>query len=155
VHAAAQAPEPPVSGNRVKDRLVVVKDSGTGYVASKQNATFHLFTYNILDKYAVNANNQLYIPPYAGEPFRVMTVSCSMPIEELIEQLDCLKDAPQGYPRYAIGVAEALDVGNGWFQIGTKFHLDEARSALTIKQVWGESVGEAGESRPRYLIRLP
>lgn len=134
---------------------MVVKDSGTGYVVPKHNATFHLFTYNILDKYPVNANNQLYIPLNACEPFRVMTVSCSMPIEELIEQLDCIKDAPQGYPRYAIGIAEALDVGNGWFQVGSKFHLDEEKSAMTIKQLWGESVGEAGESRPRYLIRMP
>ncbi|EXJ92733.1 hypothetical protein A1O3_01285 [Capronia epimyces CBS 606.96] len=154
-HAAAQAPEPPVSGNRVKDRLLVVKDSGTGYVASKQNATFHLFTYNVLDKYTVNANGQFYIPPHACEPFRVMTASCSMPIEELIEQLDCVNDAPAGYPRYAIGIAETLDVGNGWFQIGTKFFLDEPQSSMTIKQAWGESVGEAGESRPRYLIRMP
>ncbi|KAJ4507423.1 hypothetical protein HRR78_004012 [Exophiala dermatitidis] len=154
-HAASQPPEPPVSGNRVKDRLMVVKDTGTGYVASKQNATFHLFTYNVLEKYTVNSHGQFYIPPHACEPFRVMTASCSMPIEELIEQLDCVKDAPPNYPRYAIGLAEALDVGNGWFQVGTKFFLDEAHSAMTIKQAWGESVGEAGEARPRYLVRMP
>lgn len=155
-HAAAQKPEPPVSGNRVKDRLLVVKDSGgTGYVAPKHNATFHLFTYNILEKYPVNANNQLYIPPNACEPFRVMSAACSMPIEELIEQLDCIKDAPPGYPRYAIGVAEAFDCGNGWFQIGTKIHLDETKASMTIKQLWGECAGEAGETRPRYLVRLP
>ncbi|KAK4943296.1 hypothetical protein LTR10_017139 [Elasticomyces elasticus] len=155
-HAAAQKPEPPVSGNRVKDRLLVVKDSGgTGYVVPKHNATFHLFTHNILEKYTVNHNNQLYIPPNACEPFRVMTAACSMPIEELIEQLDCIKDAPPGYPRYAIGIAEAFDCGNGWFQIGTKIHLDETMASMTIKELWGESIGEAGESRPRYLVRLP
>jgi hypothetical protein len=139
----------------VKDRLLVIKDSGTGYIASKQNATFHLFTHNVLEKYSVNASNQFYIPPHANEPFRIMTASCSMPMEELIEQLDCIRDAPAGYPRYAIGLAEALDVGNGWFQLGTKFFLDEARSAMTIKQVWGGSIGEAGEARPKYLIRMP
>ncbi len=149
------APEPPVSGNRVKNRLLVEKATGSGYVASKDNAVFHLFTYNVLDKYAVNANHQFYIPADCGEPFRVMTAACSMPIQELIEQLDCIQVAPPDYPRYAIGLAEAFDKGNGWFQVGTKFMLDEARSQLTIKEALGTSIGEAEESRPRYLIRMP
>ncbi|KIX09532.1 uncharacterized protein Z518_00612 [Rhinocladiella mackenziei CBS 650.93] len=110
-HAAAQAPEPPIRGNQVKDRLIVVKDrGGTGYVASQKNATIHLFTHNVLDKYAVNANNQFYIPAHACEPFRVVTAACSMPVGELIEQLDCIKDAPPGYLRYAIG----NECGRGW-----------------------------------------
>ncbi|EXJ66044.1 uncharacterized protein A1O5_10658 [Cladophialophora psammophila CBS 110553] len=155
-HAASQAPEPPVSGNRVKDRLLVVKDSGGhGHVASKHLATFHLFTYNVIDKYSVNAHNQFYIPPHSCEPFRVMTAAYSMPIEELIEQLDCIKVAPPVYPRYAIGLAEAFDIGNGWFQVGSKFHLDEDKSKQTIKEAWSNSIVEAGESRPKYLIRLP
>ncbi|OAL30042.1 hypothetical protein AYO20_08946 [Fonsecaea nubica] len=155
-HAASQAPEPPVSGNRVKDRLLVVKDSGGhGHVASKHVATFHLFTYNVIDKYSVNAHNQFYIPPQSCEPFRVMTAAYSMPIEELIEQLDCVRVAPPVYPRYAIGLAEAFDIGNGWFQVGSKFHLDEDKSKQTIKEAWSNNIGEAGESRPKYLIRLP
>ncbi|OCT50368.1 hypothetical protein CLCR_07478 [Cladophialophora carrionii] len=154
--AAAQPPEPPVSGNRVKDNLVVVKDSGGhGHVVSKNNATFHLFTYNVIDKYTVNASNQFYIPPNACEPFRVMTAAYSMPLEELIEQLDCIKVAPAGWPRYAIGLAEAFDLGNGWFQVGSKFHLDEEKAKQTIKEAWSSSIGEAQESRPKYLIRLP
>ncbi|KIX95024.1 uncharacterized protein Z520_09334 [Fonsecaea multimorphosa CBS 102226] len=155
-HAASQAPEPPVSGNRVKDRLLVVKDSGGhGHVASKHVATFHLFTYNVIDKYTVNAHNQFYIPPHACEPFRVMTAAYSMPLEELIEQLDCIKIAGSAYPRYAIGLAEAFDIGNGWFQVGSKFHLDEEKSKQTIKEAWSNNIGEGGESRPKYLIRLP
>jgi len=155
-HAAAQPPEPPVSGNRVKDRLVVLKDSGgTGYVAPKHNATFHLFNHNVLNKYRLNYSNQFYIPPEICEPFRVMSAPCSMKIEELIEQLDCVKDAPAFYPRHLIGIAEAFDCGNGWFQLGSRIHLEEGKDSMTIKDLWGENVGEAGETRPRYLIRLP
>ena len=154
--AAAKPPEPPVSGNRVNENLIVVKDSGGhGHVVSKHNATFHLFTHDVLHRYSVNANNQFYIPPNACEEFRVMTASYSMPIEELIEQLDCIKIAPPNWPRYAIGIAEAFDLGNGWFQVGTKFHLDEPKSLLSIKEAWSSSIGEMNESRPKYLIRIP
>jgi hypothetical protein len=154
-NAAVHAPEPPVSGNRIKDNLIVVKDSGGhGHVVSKHNATFHLFTYNVIERYTVNAHQQFYIPPNAAEPFRIMTVAYMMPLEELIEQLDCLKDAP-GWPRNLVGIAEVFDLGNGWFQVGSKFHLDEERSKLTIKEAWGSSIGEANQSRPRYLVRLP
>ncbi|KAJ9603302.1 hypothetical protein H2200_012080 [Cladophialophora chaetospira] len=154
--AAAKAPEPPVSGNRVKENLIVVKDSGGhGHVVSKHNATFHLFTHDVLQRYATNANNQFYIPPNACEEFRVMTASYSMPIEEFIEQLDCIKIAPPNWPRYNIGIAEAFDLGNGWFQVGSKFFLDEPKSKQTIKEAWSMSIGEANESRPKYLIRIP
>lgn len=154
-YAAAQPPEPPVSGNRINDRLLVVKDSGTGYVASKHNTTFHLFTYNVLEKYAVNTQSEFYIPEYAGEPFRPMTVACSMPVEELIEQLDCIKEAPYGWPRYAIGLAEAYDIGDGWFQVGAKYMLDQFTPGLTIKQSEEQSNRPRGNTRPRYFIRMP
>jgi hypothetical protein len=155
-YAAQQKPEPPVSGNRVKDRLVVVKDSGgTGHVVSKHNATFHLFNYNILDKYPLDAHHRFHIPDDSCEPFRIMSVSCSMPIEEFIEQLDCVKDAPPNYPRNQVGIAEVFDIGSGWFQVGSRFFLEESKSKLTIKETWGNSMGEADETRPRYIVRLP
>ena len=134
----------------------MVKDSGGhGHVVSKHNATFHLFTHDVLSRYSVNQNQQFYIPPNAAEEFRVMSAAYSMPIEELIEQLDCIKIAPPNYPRYAIGIAEVFDLGSGWFQVGSRFHLDEQKSQLTIKEAWSMSIGEAKESRPKYLVRIP
>ena len=152
--ATAKAPEPPVSGNRVKGNLL--KDSGGhGHIASKNNATFHLFTENILNKYTCNANQQLFIPPGAQEAFRVMTAAYYMPIEEFIEQLDCIKIAQPGlHPSY-IGIAELFDLGHGWFQKGSELKLDDPRAKLTIKEVFGNSIGEAAESRPKWLVRVP
>ena len=155
IKAAPQNPEPPFSGNRVKGHLLDVKDSGAGHLVGEV-ATFHIFTYNVIDKYTVNASNQFYVPPNACEPFRIMTASYHMPIGELIKGIDCVSVAPPGYPNYAIGIAEAFDIGNGWFQVGSKIHLsDEEKCKSTIKHLWGESIGEQGQSRPRYIIRLP
>jgi hypothetical protein len=153
--AIAGAPEPPVSGNRVKDNLIVLKDSGgVGHVVPKHIATFHLFNHNVMDKYKVNVSQQFFIPP-PGEPFRVMTAAYSMPIDELIEQLDCIKLAGPTSFRSDIGLVEVFDLGQGWFQMGSKFCLDHPRSKLTIKEAWGSSIGEANESAPKWLVRIP
>jgi hypothetical protein len=154
--AAARAPEPPVTGNRIKDNLVVLKESGgAGYVASKNNATFHVFNRGLLSVYTPDVGRRIYIPAHANETFRIQIAACSMPMEEFIEQLDCVKDAPPHWPRSQIGIAELVDDGNGWFEVGTKFMLDEPRSKETIGQIWGNVVGEAGLARPRYLTRIP
>lgn len=152
--AANPSSDPPVSGNRVKDNLLVVKDSGgVGHIASKNNATFHIFTENIFDKYTPNASNQFWMP--VMEKFRSMTAAYYMPIHELIEQLDCVKNAPPGYPREQIGLAEVFERGNGWFDVGTKIFLGDARANLTIKEAWGDSIGEQGRSRPKWLVLFP
>ena len=135
----------------------MVKNSGgLGHVVSKYNATFHLFDNNVIEKHLDRRSNtrQFYIPAHASESFRVMTVACSMPIEELIEQLDCIKIAPAGSVRSDIGIAEVFEVGDGWFEIGSRFFLDEQMSKMTIKEAWGPSIGEANLSRPRYLVRI-
>lgn len=156
VQAAARAPEPPVTGNRIKDSLVVLKESGgAGYVASKNNATFHVFNRGILSVYTPDVNRRITIPAHANESFRIQIAACSMPLQEFIEQLDCDKDAPAGFPRSAIGIAQLVDHGNGCFEVGSRFMLDEDCSKSTIGQVFGTIVGEAGLAAPVYLTRLP
>ncbi|KAJ9634135.1 hypothetical protein H2204_006466 [Knufia peltigerae] len=152
--AACQPPEPPVSGNRVKDRLVVLKDSGgTGYVAPKHNTTFHLWNNNILSKYQPNCYGQFYIPPETAEPFRVMSAPCSMTMQELIMQLDCDK-VPGTHPPHDVGLAEVLDCGSGWFVVGSKISLADREARWTLKDLWGGNMGEAEQTRPRYLTRF-
>ena len=154
--AATRAPEPPVTGNRIKDSLVVLKESrGAGYVASKNNTTFHVFNRGILSVYTPDFGRRINIPSHANESFRIQIAACSMPIQELIEQLDCVKDAPAGFPRSAIGIAELVDHGNGCFEEGTRFMLDEDRSKSTIGQVFGNIAGEAGLARLVYLTKIP
>ncbi|KIW16600.1 hypothetical protein PV08_03788 [Exophiala spinifera] len=152
--AALQGPEPPVSGNRVKDRLVVLKDSGgTGYVAPKHNTTFHLWNNNILSKYQPNCYGQFYIPPEVAEPFRVMSAPCSMTMQELIMQLDCDK-VPGTHQLQDVGLAEVLDCGSGWFVVGSKISLADKEAKWTLKDLWGSDMGEAEQTRPRYLTRF-
>lgn len=82
-------------------------------------------------------------------------VSCSMPIDELIEQLDCIKDVGPDYPRSHIGIAELYDLGNGWFEMGSRFMIDEENSKQPISNIWGFTVGEASVAPPRYLMKIP
>lgn len=145
-----------MTGNRINDNLVVLKDSGgTGYVASKNNAEFYLFTANVLKKYATNDVGQFYIPATQGETWRKLKVAVSMSMDELIEQTDCIKEAALGTPRAEIGLIEAFELGNGWFQLGSRYFLDTPRSKLSLADLWGTVVGDAGLARPRYLIRVP
>ncbi|KAK5061566.1 hypothetical protein LTR84_008110 [Exophiala bonariae] len=154
--AAARAPEPPVSGNRIKESLVVLRESGgAGYIASKHNATFHIFDRGLLSIYTPDGNKRINIPSHANEGFKIQMAACSLPMEEFIEQLDCIKDAPPNWPRSQIGIAELKDYGNGSFEVGTRIMLDDARSKETLSQVFGNVVGEAGLARPIYLTRIP
>ncbi|KIV91611.1 hypothetical protein PV10_06129 [Exophiala mesophila] len=149
-------PEPPVTGNRINDNLIVLRDSGgAGYVSFKNNAEFYLFTANVLRKYATNDAGQFYIPGTSGETWRKLRVACSMSMEELIEQTDCVKEALPTTARAEIGLIEAYDIGNGWFQLGSRYFLDTPRSKLSLGQLWGAAAGEGGLARPRYLIRVP
>lgn len=154
--ANGRAPEPPVTGNRIKERLVVLQESGgAGYIASKHNATFHIFDRGLLSIYTPDANKRIYVPPHANESFKIQIASCLLPMEEFIEQLDCVKDAPPNWPRSQIGIAQLKDLGNGLFEVGSRFLLDDARSKETLGQVFGNIVGEAGLARPIYLTRIP
>ncbi|KEF61093.1 uncharacterized protein A1O9_02658 [Exophiala aquamarina CBS 119918] len=153
--AAARGPEPPVTGNRIKDSLVILRESGgAGYIASKSNATFHVFNRGILSVYTPDVNRKISIPAHANESFQIQIAACSMPLQEFIEQLDCIKDAPASFPRSAIGIAQLVDHGDGCFEVGSRFMLDEDCSKSTIGQIFG-NVGEAGLARPVYLTRLP
>lgn len=124
-------------------------------MSSKHNATFHIFDRGLLSVYTPDTSKRIYVPAHANEGFRIQIAACSMPMEEFIEQLDCIKDAPPNWPRSQIGIAELSDLGNGWFEVGSKFMLDEGRSKETLGQIWGNIVGEAGLARPRYLTRIP
>jgi hypothetical protein len=139
--------------------LLHLKDSGgVGHIASKYNATFHIFNDNILDgRYTINSSKQFYITPTPGEGMRAMTAAYSMPVEELIEQLDCITIARPDYPRNWIGVTEVIEIpnGNGWWEVGSTFYLGQEKTTLSIKETWGFSIGEATESKPKWLVRIP
>jgi len=153
---------PPVSGNRVKGQLAKFSDSGAGYVFSKKNVAFHIFEHNIIEKYKneTNDNGQFRISDTTlkdkqENKFALMLADCRLPLAEFIEQIDCIKRAPSGYPHHGIGICELLEQGNGWFQRGDTIYLNDYRASTAIEDIWSDACGEAGRAKPVHLVRLP
>jgi hypothetical protein len=130
-----------------------MKNTGIAYVASKHNMLFHMFVDNVTNKYRLH-NNKFGIPPWIPEHFVPFRAAFSMTIKELIEQLDCIKDAP-GVSEYQIGILQLIEKGNGEFEIGTRIFLAEQQSKSAIGDVWKDHIDHAGRHRPIWLVRLP
>lgn len=87
-----------------------------------------------------------------------------MTVAELIEQLDCKKRANHhppynvpghGYPEHAIGVQELFEIERGRFMCGSNIMLTDPQAQQKLGDVWGPGAGNAGEGKPRYLVRWP
>ena len=153
--------EEPLEGNRVKGQLASFPDTNSGYIFPQNNVTIHLFSQNVLTKYPPR-NNMITI---RNDKFNVQHAPCDMTMEELIIQIDCEKRANyhspynrpgHGYPRHLIGVQELLEMGGGGrFMLGTKIMLTDCQAKSRLGDLWSDASGNAGQEKPRYLVRLP
>lgn len=157
--------EPPLSGNRVKGQLISLKD-GTGVIMPRETAIIHVFTDNLITKHPPKPEqpNMIHLPFGAKKTFTAQHVPCNMSLREFILQIDCQKRANthfpynqpgRGYPEDLIGVQELVDLGEGWFALGEKVCLADAKARMRVGELFGEAQGEAGGEKPRYIVRFP
>jgi len=122
--------------------------------------TIHLFTENVVSKHQpVNG-----IVTTQNEKFNVQHAPCDMTFEELIEQINCRKRANHhppysipghGYPEHLIGIQELLELDRGRFMPGSKIMLTDPQAKSKLGELWSDSAGNAGQGKPRYIVRLP
>ena len=157
-----EPPQEPLQGNRVKGQLLSLDGGKAGVVTFKDNLTIHLFTENVLEKYPP-VNNMVSLPPF-DHLFSVQHVPCEMTVYEFIEQIDGRKRANKvppynlhgyGYPDYGIGIQELLEEGNNQFRLGSRIMLTDRDAGEKLGRLWHNSVGNAGQQKPVYIVRLP
>lgn len=158
-----QPPQPPVEGNRVKGQLATFPNNSAGYIFPRHNITFHMFNQNVLHKYRDRmVNNSFTIDN--NDTWTAEHAPCSMTIEELILQLDCVKRANhhppynqpgRGYPEAEIGIQELIDCGGGRYMLGSKFTLTDNVRFSRIGDIWPAWTGDAGQVKPPYIVRMP
>lgn len=152
--------EEPLEGNRVKGQLATFPDRSAGYIFPRRNVTIHLFKDNVISKYPPVSN----IVTTQNDKFNVQHAPCDMTFEELIEQINCRKRANwhppyntpgHGYPEHLIGVQELLELDRGRFMLGSKIMLTDPQAKSKLGELWSDSAGNAGQGKPRYIVRLP
>jgi hypothetical protein len=161
--------EPPVRGNRVKGQLPKF-DNGMGYIFPEKNCVLHILKHNVLaNKSPVPGSDAVqgqgrYQFNIVQEGFTAQTVPCSMTFEELIKQTSCQDRANhhppynqpgQGYPENHIGIQELLPVGDGSYVLGIKITMKSYQAKAQIGEIWPDTVGSAGEQKPKIILRLP
>lgn len=149
---------PPLTGNKVLGITPSFPGNIPSYIFPKHNVVVHLFHENVVNKYPSRQDGSVYVPSYSNNLWTAHFVPCNMLISEFIEQIDCVKRANhyQPYPEYGIGIQELHEQEqNGVFTLGSRIMLNDHRASNTIGDLWQPGTGQAGGSKPPYLVRIP
>lgn len=149
---------PPLSGNKVLGVTPSFPGNIPSYIFPKHIVVVHLFHENVVNKYPGRQDGSIHVPSHSNNLWTAHFVPCNMLISEFIEQIDCVKRANhhQPYPEYGIGIQELHEQEQiGVFTLGSRIMLNDHRATKTVGDLWQPGTGQAGGSKPPYLVRIP